>query len=173
MVLQLRFYFRSHPGPAWEGSKATPVRVHGGNSLPIHRDTCPMIPSNCRSCSPGSRFHPQWNTRNRTGSRKEGLKGRVWGNRRHRIAMASQQTQLPLSEDNTTDQHALRAFSDSGIPNGRADYTTLVIIHGLGWHARTYLTPSWAVDNPTRHRYQRSSTSSSRTQHSSTPASSS
>ncbi|KAI0365122.1 hypothetical protein BV20DRAFT_776935 [Pilatotrama ljubarskyi] len=33
---------------------------------------------------------------------------------------------------------ALRAFLDSGAPEGSSDYTTLVIIHGLGWHAANF-----------------------------------
>lgn len=96
-------------------------------------ETDSKVPAFIRSATP----------RNQTGSRKKGIKGRVAGasSRAPRIAMASQQTQLPLSGNDTTSQPALRAFTDSGIPKGSAGYTTLVIIHGLEWHARTYLTP--------------------------------
>ena len=39
---------------------------------------------------------------------------------------------LEMASHNNT---LLKTFIDSGVPEGSADYTTLVIVHGWGFHA--------------------------------------
>ncbi|KAI0355228.1 hypothetical protein OH77DRAFT_1437142 [Trametes cingulata] len=52
----------------------------------------------------------------------------------------SEATLAPVNGEESTPSSglALRAFLDSGAPEGSTDYTTLVILHGLGWHAGNF-----------------------------------
>ena len=47
----------------------------------------------------------------------------------------------------------LKTFLDSGVPDGSTDYTTLVIIHGWGFHAGTFehILALGLVSHSTRH----------------------
>ncbi|KAH9890434.1 Alpha/Beta hydrolase protein [Cubamyces lactineus] len=59
--------------------------------------------------------------------------------------MASATPQAP----NTAGTTALRAFLDSGAPEGSTDYTTVVVLHGWGWHGGVFrkLLPLAAQSN--------------------------
>ncbi len=59
-------------------------------------------------------------------------------------------TESEMASDNGT---LLKTFLDSGVPEGSTDYTTLVIIHGWGFHAGEFRrTASILVSKHTDHR---------------------
>ncbi|KAI0328019.1 hypothetical protein GY45DRAFT_1307556 [Cubamyces sp. BRFM 1775] len=59
--------------------------------------------------------------------------------------MASSTPQAPSTASNTL----VRAFLDSGAPKGSVDYTTIVVLHGWGWHGGVFrkLIPLAAKSN--------------------------